>query len=111
MLGFAPHVQLDGPVDTLVDAALADQLVPVLRESLTNVAKHARATRVTVRIEVLVTGLTIEVTDDGVGFPECVRSGGMGLANLESRADGLGGRVEFGSVPGGGARVLWSIPV
>ncbi len=111
LLGFAPHVQLDGPIDTVVDAALADQLVPVLRESLTNVAKHARATRVAVRIEVLATGITIEVTDDGVGFPEIVRSGGMGLVNLESRADGLGGRVEFGSVDGGGARVVWSIPV
>ena len=111
LIGFAPHVQLDGPIDTLVDAALADQLVPVLRESLTNVAKHARATRVVVRIQVTASGITIEVTDDGVGFPEDVRAGGMGLANLVSRADGLGGRVEFGSVPGGGARVLWSIPV
>jgi signal transduction histidine kinase len=64
-----------------------------------------------VRIEVVATSITIEVTDDGVGFPEHVRSGGMGLVNLESRADGLGGRVEFGSVDGGGARVLWSIPV
>jgi signal transduction histidine kinase len=53
LLGFPPRLRLDGPIDTVVDRELADQLVPVLRETLTNVAKHARASTVVVRVEVL----------------------------------------------------------
>jgi len=111
ILGFPPRLRLDGPIDTAVDRALADQLVPVLRETLTNVAKHAEAASVVVRVEVLDGFLELEVVDDGVGLPESLRPNGMGLANIRERAELLGGSVDFSSVDGGGTRVLWRAPL
>jgi signal transduction histidine kinase len=111
LLGFPPRMRLDGPIDTMLDRDLTEQVVPVLRESLTNVAKHARATTVTVRIEVLEGRLELEVVDDGVGLPEDLRPNGMGVANIHERATLLGGEAELSSVDGGGTRVLWRAPL
>jgi signal transduction histidine kinase len=111
LLGFPPRLRLDGPIDTVIDRDLVEQLVPVLRESLTNVAKHARATTVMVRVEVLEAHLELEVVDDGVGLPEALRPNGMGVANIRERALLLGGQAELSSVGGGGTRVLWRIPL
>jgi signal transduction histidine kinase len=115
VLGFTPRVRLDGPIDAAIDTELTEQLVPVLRETLTNVAKHARASSVTVRLEVAASELELEICDDGIGMPapkgtEDERIG-FGLANLRQRAAAHGGSVSFGSVAGGGARVLWRVPI
>jgi signal transduction histidine kinase len=111
LLGFQPRLRLDGPIDTLVGGDLTEQIVPVLRESLTNVAKHARASTVTVRLEAIDAHLELEVVDDGVGLPETMRPNGMGVENIRERAALLGGAVEFVSVVGGGARMLWRSPL
>jgi len=111
LLGLAPRVLLDGPIDSVVSSELADQLVPVLRETLTNVAKHARARNVHVRLAVEAAHVELEVSDDGIGFPSSARPSGMGLANLQGRATALGGTLELDSVPGGGARVVWRVPL
>ena len=111
LLGFPPRVRLEGPIDTVVDRDLADHLVPVLRESLTNVAKHARASTAVVRVEVIGGMLELEVVDDGVGLPDALRVNGMGVANVRERAELLGGEALFASVVGGGTRVLWRVPL
>jgi signal transduction histidine kinase len=111
LIGLQPRLRLDGPIDTLVDAELTEQIVPVLRESLTNVAKHARASTVTVRLEVIDAHLELEVVDDGVGLPAAMRPNGMGVENIRERAALLGGTVEFASVAGGGTRMLWRSPL
>jgi signal transduction histidine kinase len=115
VLGFTPRVRLDGPIDSAIDGELTEQLVPVLRETLTNVAKHARASSVTVRLEVAGSQLELEISDDGIGMPspKGVEDGriGFGLANLRHRAASHGGSVSFGSVAGGGTRVLWRVPI
>ena len=111
LLGFPPRLRLDGPIDTVVGSDLLEQVVPVLRESLTNVAKHARASRVAVRVEVLDGRLELEVVDDGVGLPEALRPNGMGVGNILERAELLGGEATLSSVAGGGVRVLWRVPL
>jgi signal transduction histidine kinase len=111
LLGFPPRVRLEGPIDTVVDRDLADHLVPVLRESLTNVAKHARASTAVVRVEVIGGMLELEVVDDGVGLPDALRVNGMGVANVRERAELLGGEALFASVVGGGTSVLWRVPL
>ena len=111
LLGFPARIRLDGPLDTALGAEHVDQLVPVLRETLTNVAKHARATGVVVRVELVDGWIELEVVDDGDGLPAAPRQHGMGLRNVRQRAALLGGDVELGSAPGGGTRVLWRVPL
>jgi signal transduction histidine kinase len=112
VLGFTARMRFEGPVDTALEPSLIEQAVPVLRETLTNVAKHAKAGQVEVRVWVGEGRLDIEVVDDGVGLPAGLdRGGGFGLRNLTERAESLGGSARFESVQGRGARVLWSVPL
>ena len=111
LLGFPPRMRLEGPLDTALTSELIEHLVPVLRESLTNVAKHARASSVVVRVEVLEGRVEIEVVDDGIGLPGLLRPNGMGVGNIHERAALLGGEAEISSVPRGGVRVLWRAPL
>jgi len=106
-LGFEPRLELDGPIESL-DEPVIENLVAVVRETLSNVARHAgaRNVRVTVRVgdEVALT-----VVDDGRGVPDEVM-GGRGLTNLARRADDLGGTFEIGPAPEGGTAVAWVVP-
>src|SRR5204863_8216475 len=79
-LGFEPTVAFDGPIDSAASDAMQEHLVATLREALSNVAKHARATRVAVDVSVHDNSLALLVVDDGVGLGD--RDGsGNGLAN------------------------------
>ncbi|QAY71761.1 GAF domain-containing protein [Xylanimonas protaetiae] len=105
-LGFPPALRFEGPVDALVPPVTADHLVAVVRESLSNVARHAHATRV----EVLLSAgedLTLTVADDGVGIAPGARL--SGLANLRTRARELGGTFALGGDPG--TRLRWQVPL
>jgi signal transduction histidine kinase len=110
LLGARPEVTFFGPVDSAVSAPVADHLLAVLREALTNAAKHAQAAKFSVIVSVT-DEVTLEVIDDGTGPESSVAVGvGMGLANMRSRAEKFGGTFEMQSVAGGGARVLWRVP-
>jgi signal transduction histidine kinase len=111
LLGFPPRMRLEGPLDTALTSDIVEQLVPVLRESLTNVAKHARASNVVVRIEVAAGVVELEVVDDGVGLPDVLRPNGMGIGNIRERAVLLGGEAILASASTGGVRVLWRAPL
>jgi signal transduction histidine kinase len=80
----------------------------VVAESLTNAAKYAEATRVTVSVRSTGTGIRVEVADDGVGGAAV--SEGSGLLNLSDRVAALGGRLTITSPPGGGTTVAATIP-
>jgi signal transduction histidine kinase len=81
----------------------------IVAEALTNVARHAGATRTSVALVRHGDRLTIDVEDDGSGLPE-VRRGGVGLASMDERAAELGGRLVVGPRPGGGTGVHASLP-
>jgi signal transduction histidine kinase len=109
VLGFTPELRIKGPVDTAVTEQLRESLVKVAREALSNVSRHARATRVEMVASVEERRLSFTVDDDGVGltFP-AARSG---LENVEARATSLGGSLEIGPGPLGGVRLRWSVPL
>jgi signal transduction histidine kinase len=92
-LGFAPHVAFAGPVDLIGDAGLADDVAAVVREALSNVAKHAHARTVSVDLSATTDDITVTVTDDGVGIGDTRHR--SGTANLRSRAEQRGGRFEL----------------
>jgi signal transduction histidine kinase len=108
-LGFSPRLRITGEIGTRVGTEIADHLLAVLREAISNVARHADATRL--NITIAVGGeLRLQVDDDGRGLPDDVgrRSG---LKNLEERATALGGtsRLERSSL--GGTRLSWTVPL
>ncbi|HEY1761633.1 MAG TPA: GAF domain-containing sensor histidine kinase [Acidimicrobiales bacterium] len=109
-LGIRPVVAFHGPIDNAVSQRIADNLLAVLREALTNIAKHASATHVAVTLTVS-ERVTLDVVDDGVGVTlPGATSEGLGLANLRKRAERLHGTFEVSSVESGGTRVSWSVP-
>ncbi len=108
-----PRVRFHGPIDTVVPQEVVDDLVAVLREALTNVARHARASHVSVLIEASAHELALEVTDDGTGITPGGRR--SGLDNLRRRAEHLCGRLDVGPADAAaqrtGTRVAWTIPL
>ncbi len=109
VLGFAPRVRTTGPVDSLVTGEVAQQLLSVAREALSNVARHAKATGCEVRVVIEGQGVTLVVDDDGIGLPEARRE--SGLRNSRSRAEELGGSMHLIPRDGGGTRLRWRVPV
>ncbi|QKG27123.1 sensor histidine kinase [Actinomadura verrucosospora] len=107
-LGFAPSVRLDGPLDTAVDDETGEQLLAVVREALSNVARHARAREAAVAIDAG-DDLTLRVEDDGVGLPEGGRR--SGLRNMSERAEACGGSFATRRRPGGGTILTWRVPL
>jgi signal transduction histidine kinase len=81
----------------------------VCSEALTNVAKHAKASTVDVRVERRAGLVGVEITDDGVGGADPVR--GSGLRGLADRVEALQGRLRVTSAPGSGTRILAEIPL
>lgn len=108
-LGFAPVLRMEGLLDTEVPDGTADEAVAVLREALSNVARHAAASSVEVSAETTREAFTLSVVDDGVGIPEGTHH--SGLQNLAERAERLGGELRLGSPSGGGTRLTWRVPL
>ncbi|MBB5782811.1 signal transduction histidine kinase [Nonomuraea jabiensis] len=108
-LGFMPGLRMEGQIDALVAEPVTDHLLAVLREALSNVVRHSRATRIDVLVEAVGGELVLEVTDNGVGLGETGRR--SGLRNIEERATRLGGSAELTTPDGGGTRLCWRIPL
>jgi signal transduction histidine kinase len=127
-LGFEPGLRIVGDLSVLDGDEIRDHLVMALRESLANVARHARASRVDAEIRVTPDQVKLIVEDDGRGIAAngvmapgsvralsasrpAVRSGGDGLGNLEQRARLLGGRCAVRNGVPRGTVVDWTVPL
>jgi two-component system sensor histidine kinase UhpB len=84
----------------------------IVQEALTNVVRHAGATRVTVRFDLEAGALAILVADNGQAVvTTLLRSGHYGVRGMQERAESLGGTVQFAAAPGGGLEVLVRLPL
>jgi signal transduction histidine kinase len=92
----------------MVDERLGKQLLATMREALSNVARHADAGRVTVDVEAG-PEIVLRITDDGRGLP-AERRDGLGLRNMASRAEALGGRFDARQGDRGGTVMEWTVP-
>jgi signal transduction histidine kinase len=106
-LGFEPTLRFSGPVDSVVDRDLADELAAVLREALSNVARHARASSVEVTLEVNSSEVCLSIRDNGRGLGDTSRR--SGLANLDERARRHRGSLTVTSSPDEGTHLQWQI--
>ena len=107
--GFAPQLSFEGPVDTLVAPAIAGQMMAVLRESLSNVLRHAQASAVEITVAAG-PELILTVADDGIG-PPTAQGTGNGLRNMATRAATLGGHWAIRPRSPRGAIVEWRVPL
>ncbi len=107
-LGFQPRVHFVGVVDSIVTSEIAEHMLAVAQEALSNVARHARASKAEVVVRVG-EDIVLEVTDDGSGIGVVTRR--SGLANMEGRATTLGGTLAVTSDNGNGTRLEWRIPL
>jgi signal transduction histidine kinase len=108
VLGHDPAVRFSGLLDT-VPEAIADDLLPVLREALTNIARHAAASSTDVDVNATPGRLTLTVRDDGIGIGDTTRR--SGLANMRRRAERHGGALSIEPNPPPGTRLVWTVPI
>jgi signal transduction histidine kinase len=111
-LGVTPVLRFSGPVDTLArttpDDDVTEDVTAVVREALSNVARHARATHVEVEIVAGNGAITLVVRDDGIGIGRSTRR--SGLANLRRRAERRGGTMSL-AARDPGTELVWTVPV
>ena len=118
--GFEVGVTFDGPVDTAVDMEIGQEVRAIVREALTNVARHAHATEAGVSIGVADGWCTLTVSDNGRGVSSRgsdtsetagADGGGLGLPNARRRAEKLGGTCAVETGEGGGTTLTWRVPL
>lgn len=100
--------------DRDLDEAIGLAIYRVLQEAATNVARHARASRLEVATQVSAEAVSLTVTDDGVGLgpptPRPPGRGGVGLVGIRERARALGGELDLGVGLEGGVRLTVRLP-
>ena len=105
-----PDVRFSGPVDSVVDATLADDVLAVVREALTNVSRHAEAEEVVLGLTATSTLLELRIADDGRGLGPSSR--GSGLDEVVRRAVRRGGSCVIDELrPGVGTVLRWQVPI
>ncbi len=113
VVGSEVEFSFSGPVDAVVSGPVFEHLLATIREALTNVGKHAQATRVRLDVTVHQQDCQLTVTDNGVGLSGVTSSdaGGLGLPNLRRRAEKLHGTLSVEEAPGGGTVLTWTVPI
>lgn len=107
-LGFEPSIAVPGDPEHMIPVDVAEHVLVVVREGLSNVARHADATEASVVVEVG-DDVVARVMDNGVGITPVRRPGGYGLENMRERADALGGHFEVGNRREGGTVLEWRV--
>jgi signal transduction histidine kinase len=105
-LGFTAGVTFTGPPDLEPEETLAHDILAVTREALSNCARHAHATALTIALARQDGLITLDITDNGRGLGTPTRS--SGLASMRRRAENNGGILQIASPPDGGTRLTWT---
>lgn len=109
VLGFRPTLHFNGVLDS-IDPEVTEEVAAVVREALSNVARHSRARKVEVSLSHVGERLMVVISDDGHGIPSSHRLG-SGLLNMHDRAARLNGTCTVTSGEGAGTTVRWQVPV
>jgi NarL family two-component system sensor histidine kinase LiaS len=115
-LGYRTGAEVTVETDSLppieqIPSHAQEELFRMAQEALANVARHARARHVALRLTRQDAAMSLEINDDGQGFDIATDASGMGLSNLRERARALGGVAKITSAPGQGTRVRIKIPL
>jgi NarL family two-component system sensor histidine kinase LiaS len=99
-------VELHAGVERPLAPEAEQALLRVTQEALANVARHSRATAVTVELTYAADAIVLAIADNGRGFDTQTPQKGVGLYSMRERLAGLGGRLLIESRPGEGTRVI-----
>lgn len=83
----------------------------IIQEQLNNILKHASASAVSIELKKDESNLILHITDNGTGFDPSVKRSGIGITNMRTRAENLGGQFELRSKPGNGCQLSVSFPL
>jgi len=97
--------------DALLAPSVAETLYIIAQEALANVAHHARATRVDMKLHIIPEQVVLSIRDNGAGFDLSQPRQGMGVSNMQERLMGLGGRLTIESQVGRGTSVIAEVGV
>lgn len=109
-LGVLPRISFHGPVDSAVSELLSEHLLHVFSEGLSNIARHARASRIDVVVALEGDWLVFSLMDDGVGISDELTAGN-GMRNMSTRAENLGGTFGVSRRVPQGSTVQWRVPL
>jgi signal transduction histidine kinase len=111
--GVATEFSIDP--DLQLRPAIELQLIRIIQEALTNVRKHAKASKARIDVQRDGENLRVTIADDGSGFDVTMRARGefprFGLTTMRERAESIGGALTIDSTPGGGATITFSMPL
>jgi two-component system sensor histidine kinase DesK len=107
-LGFRPAYRFDGPVESLPPKVI-DNMTQTITLALSNIERHAHATKTLIEITVAEDASRLMIADNGVGAGSDPQ--GRGVRRIRALAAALGGRVEFLETSGGGTQIDWTVPV
>jgi signal transduction histidine kinase len=112
VVGFEVRSSFDGAVESAISDEIAEHLLIIVREAVTNIGRHAHATEAIVRVSVDGDHCQLRVTDNGVGVASgMTREGGLGLANMRRRAEKLRGSFDVERPLTGGTTLTWRVPI
>ena len=104
--------KVDDTAALRVSANQLAHIVPLVREAISNALRHGKARHITLRLHEGDNAVCLLVQDDGCGFKTQTQDGlGHGLANMQARAEGMGGRLALTSEPGSGTRLVLTLPL
>ncbi len=105
------HIQLEIDEDLDLPGETQLALYRIAQEALNNIEKHAQATEVSINLSQQPAGLTLSITDNGLGFdPTTAYSGSFGLAGMRERAEKINAAIKVQSQPGSGTQIFVIVP-
>jgi signal transduction histidine kinase len=110
VVGFEVRSAFDGPVDAGISDDVAEHLLATVREAVTNIGRHADATKADVLLSVHGDLCRLQVSDNGRGMGRTgTTGGGLGLNNMRRRAEKLQGHLELTGNSAGGTTLDWQV--
>lgn len=108
--GIAVQFEVTGEIER-ISGDMETAVYRIVQEALTNIIRHAQATRIDVLLKRRDGSLIVIVEDNGVGFdPKVQHSGHLGMVGMQERATMLGGTLTIESVPGSGTTIFLEVP-
>lgn len=105
------RLQFDIPSEAEISAAIKETLFRIAQEQLINIVKHAKASRIEMRLNVISRNITMAIQDNGRGFNVMQMGKGIGISNIYNRVESYNGVANIESIPGKGCTLSLSIPL